>query len=299
MAASAMISLSTLTRHSSWTFSFVPTTTTSLLSFNKNLHPCIASSHLFGSSSSSINTQEEEAVLSLTNVEKQPILPPIPPNSKRLFLVRHGEVIPPGGVHGVFYGALDVPLSPLGEMEAKAAGLYLQQFELEKIASSPLKRAIFGAEQTKRMQQNDFPSDVDIYDGFSELDRGAWCGKTKVEIGPELMDRFDNCDETVTPEGGESYPTVKRRVLQARDKLLATMTPGRQSAMVSHLQVTRSILSDALGIPTEEMVGLKIATASITCIDYDGDAGNKPTVHFQSFKPEAGLEKSTDGGNVV
>ena len=50
-----------------------------------------------------------------------PVLPPIPPTSKRLFLVRHGEVINPGGNRPVYYGALDVPLSPLGEAEAQAA----------------------------------------------------------------------------------------------------------------------------------------------------------------------------------
>ena len=50
-----------------------------------------------------------------------PELPPVDPGSKRLFLVRHGEVINPGGDKPVFYGCLDVKLSPLGEMEAKVS----------------------------------------------------------------------------------------------------------------------------------------------------------------------------------
>ena len=171
-----------------------------------------------------------------------PTLPPIAETSKRLFLVRHGEVIPPGGTHGVFYGALDVPLSPLGELEAKAAAAYLKQFDLEYIASSPLKRAVFGADETLKIQKNGQDKELKIYAGFSELDRGSWCGKTKSEIGEDLMKRFDACDESVTPEGGESYPFLKNRVITARDELLADMTPGRCSALVSHLQVTRSIL---------------------------------------------------------
>ncbi len=52
-----------------------------------------------------------------------PELPPLSSQSKRLFLVRHGEVINPGGDKPVFYGCMDVKLSPLGEMEAKVSVL--------------------------------------------------------------------------------------------------------------------------------------------------------------------------------
>ena len=211
-------------------------------------------------------------------------------------MVRHGEVINPGGDRPVYYGAQDVSLSPLGEQEAAAAGEYLAQFDLQLVASSPLSRAIFGAERVVEKQQNGSPmGDIVIQDGFKELDRGAWCGKTKDEIGEDAMARFDACDESVTPEGGESYPALKARVLEARDNVLGMTAPGRSAAIVSHLQVTRSMLSEALGIPTNEMAGLKIATASVTCIDYG--AGGEQTVHFQSFKPDVGLQASKDGAN--
>jgi broad specificity phosphatase PhoE len=223
-----------------------------------------------------------------------PDLPEVQQMAKRLFLVRHGEVINPGGDRPVYYGAMDVPLSPLGEAEAKAAASYLQQFDLEYVVSSPLSRAVFGAEQVLSMQ-NGLQNIVQI-DGFKELDRGSWCGMTKDEIGPEMMARFDDCDESVTPERGESYPYLKQRVLEARDAVLDMLPAGGAAAIVSHLQVTRSILSDALEIPTTEMAGLKVATASVTCIDYDMVTGTQ-TVHCQSFKADAGLEKSKDGAN--
>ena len=225
-----------------------------------------------------------------------PELPPISSTSKRLFLVRHGEVVNPGGDRPVFYGALDVPLSPLGELEAKAAGRYLSQFDLQNVAASPLSRAIFGANQVLSTQKNNNDKELLVLDGFTELDRGAWCGKTKDEIGPENMAKFDACDPNATPKGGESYPQLKQRVLEARDELLEKTHLGKASAVVSHLQVTRSMLSEALGIPTEEMVNLKVATASISCIDYDPSTGTK-TVHFQSFKPDAGLQASKDLAN--
>ena len=56
------------------------------------------------------------------------------------------------------------------------------------------------------------------------------------------------------------------------------------------------MLSEALGMDVSEMAGLKIATASITCVDYCAETGREE-VRFQSFKPECGLERSKDGAN--
>ena len=224
-----------------------------------------------------------------------PDLPPIGATTKRLFLVRHGEVINPGGDKPVFYGALDVPLSPLGEAEAKAAAQYLEQFDLQYVVSSPLSRAIFGANEVLALQKNLLYGGVMILDGFKELDRGAWCGLTADEIGKEKLARFDACDESVTPgDGGESYSVLKKRVIDARNHVLERLSDGCSAAIVSHLQVTRSMLSDALNIPINEMSGLKVLTASLTCIDFDMTTGEQ-TVHFQSFKPEVGLAKSNEG----
>jgi broad specificity phosphatase PhoE len=225
----------------------------------------------------------------------EPSLSTIAATAKRLYLVRHGEVINPGGERAVFYGSMDVSLSKLGELEAQAAGEYLSHFKLSKVFSSPLSRAIYGAEAVLKHQKNFCDSQsIVILDGFKELDRGDWCGLTKEEIGSDLMARFDACDESVTPTNGESFLSLKRRVMNALKTALAHMEPGTSACVVSHLQVTRCILSDALGIPVNEMVNLKVATASVTCIDYEGAS---QTVLYQSFKPSVGLSASADGAN--
>ena len=77
-------------------------------------------------------------------------LPSLSPHLRRLYLVRHGEVIPPGGVHGVHYGDMDVPLSDLGKMEAKAAAKFLEGYDIKGVFSSPLSRAVYGAEQIRK-----------------------------------------------------------------------------------------------------------------------------------------------------
>mmetsp|Transcript_38418 Transcript_38418/g.81958 ORF Transcript_38418/g.81958 Transcript_38418/m.81958 type:complete len:305 (+) Transcript_38418:34-948(+) len=239
----------------------------------------------------------------MCEVDNVPILDPIPEGYKRLFMVRHGEVINPGGDRPVYYGAMDVSLSPLGELEAIEAASYLSRYHLQHVGSSPLSRAKFGARQVLARQplaeenaDNNDSIDIQIFDGFRELDRGAWCGLTADEIGEDMLARFDACDESVTPGGGgESYPALKSRVLEARDELLRITDVGRASAIVSHLQVTRAMLSDALEVDATGMAGLKIATASVSCVDYSNDGS--ALVRFQSFKPDCGLEESKDGAN--
>jgi len=53
-----------------------------------------------------------------------------------------------------------------------------------------------------------------------------------------------------------------------------------------------------MDVPLNEIVDISIATASISCVDYNMDTGEQ-TVIFTSFKPEVGLEKAKDSGNDV
>ena len=241
------------------------------------------------------SSDAESSFSTTTNMIDGPTLPAQDTTTKRLFMLRHGEVINPGGDRPVFYGSQDVSLSDLGKLEAQAAAAYLQQFSLDAVFCSPLRRAMYGAKKVADAQPN--VKSVTALEGFTELDRGAWRGKTTDEIGADLLARFDACDESATPDGGESFPQLKVRVLEALDEALQQLQPGQAGAIVSHLQVTRSILSQALGIPTEKMTQLPIATASISCVDYTADNNQPAQVHFQSFKPEVGLRQAKDAAN--
>lgn len=154
-------------------------------------------------------------------------------------------------------------LSSLGKQEAKAAAEHLNEYvDLDHVFSSPLKRAVYGATkvlqlQKEKQQDKELPSslqEVVTFDGFTELDRGDWCGKTKAEIGEEMMARFDACDLSITPKNGESFPALKNRVIEARTAALARMSPGQSGCVVSHLQVSRCIVSDAANVPVDQMV---------------------------------------------
>lgn len=243
-----------------------------------------------------LSSSSASAELSKVPTEPPLSLPDITnTDTKRLFLVRHGEVVNPGGSVPVYYGAMDVPLSFLGQKEAVAAAKYLMQYDLAAVFTSPLSRAYYGAEQVMTRQDNAI-GPIKLK-GFKELERGSWRGKTKEQIGMDKLAAFDAGDLNATPSGGESYEDLNQRVMAALDEVMDIVQPGEAGAIVSHLQVTRCILAAALGLSLDQLTNLKIATASITCIDYVSTVVPQQIVHFQSFKPDTGLTKSSDGAN--
>ena len=100
----------------------------------------------------------------------------------RLFLIRHGAVIPPapGALYG---GSADVPLSTAGEAEARAAAAALADVDIDHLVASPLARARYGAEQVAATRASARPP-VELAEGLREIDRGRWVGLT-----PEVIEQ--------------------------------------------------------------------------------------------------------------
>ncbi|MDP6941750.1 MAG: histidine phosphatase family protein [Planctomycetota bacterium] len=185
----------------------------------------------------------------------------------RLFLVRHGAVIP--AQKGKFYGGTEVPLSPKGENQAQAAGRWLAQFKVDALYSSPLKRALFGA---RAVQAEATAKDLTIrqLDSFREIDRGRWVGLRYDELESKFPQDMTNhlADlENWNGHGGESLGQLRTRVLNARDSLRDSHQ-NQVVVVVSHLFPTVAILADAMGMPLSEYSELQIPTGSVTQIDY-------------------------------
>ena len=48
----------------------------------------------------------------------------------------------------------------------------------------------------------------------------------------------------------------------------------------------------------DQIVAIKVLTASISCVDYNMETGEQ-TVVFSSYKPDVGLERAQDSGDDV
>jgi alpha-ribazole phosphatase len=168
----------------------------------------------------------------------------------RLFLIRHGEVT----TKKIYYGHLDVPLSPEGVRQLQAAADALTEVKLAAIYTSDLCRAAEGARLIAAPHQLEVQSNA----AFREMNLGMLEGLSWNEVRqqhPELAQkRYRDMLSFRFPGGGENLQDVAERVEPALQSLL-TQHPEATIALVAHNSVNRIILGQALGLPLSRVFG--------------------------------------------
>jgi probable phosphoglycerate mutase len=157
------------------------------------------------------------------------------------FLLRHGETV--WNAAGRLQGALDSPLTPRGQAQARAMGRALASLGVSarshRWISSPLGRAV----QTAELARGAPPDGLDAR--LAEIGMGDWAGLTLTDIdarwpgppGEGLVDFYARVP------GGESFASLTTRVRAALDDL---RTP---SVIVTHGITSRFLRGAVLGLP--------------------------------------------------
>ena len=156
-----------------------------------------------------------------------------------LIFIRHGETPWSRTLMFKFRGRIDIPLTELGILQAKAVGLRLQNENISTIYSSPLLRAHASAEEIAKVHN----LQVIDHNGFIDLDFGTWQGELHSELQrtqPELYTRWLNAPHTVTFPKGETLSSVRERVEHALAKLV-TQHKDETIAISTHGAVLRVI----------------------------------------------------------
>ncbi len=202
--------------------------------------------------------------------------PPAPPRWSgatgtpvRFLLLRHGQTELSGERR--YSGLGDVPLTPVGERQAKAAGQRLAAMDFTAIVSSPLGRA----RETATAVAAASGRAVTVHEGLIETDFGDWERLTFQEAAardPELHRRWIG-DPTVAPPNGESFDKVHRRVRTARDELVAAHA-GETIVVVSHVTPIKSLLRMGLDTGPSLLFRLHLDLASLSIVEFypDGNA---------------------------
>ena len=185
----------------------------------------------------------------------------------RLYLVRHGQVA--DGHTQRYHGNNDIGLSPLGIRQLENVAAQLRQVELAGVYASDLSRAGEGARilcRGRDLQPQAVPE-------FREIHFGVWEGLSFTEIGErypqELQARFQDLANYRIPDG-ESLTDLSERVLPALQVLLERH-PDQALALVAHAGVNRVILSDALGLPLNNLFRIDQNYGCLNIIDYFPD----------------------------
>jgi alpha-ribazole phosphatase len=185
----------------------------------------------------------------------------------RLYLVRHGQVA--DGHTSRYHGHNDIGLSPQGLRQLADLAEHLKDTPLAGIYASDLSRTLTGAESLSRgrdLKPQAIPE-------LREINFGVWEGLTFTEIAErypqDLQARFDDLANFRIP-GGESLMDLRRRALPRLQELL-WQHDGEALALIAHAGINRVILSEALGLPLNNLFRLDQNYGCLNIIDYFPD----------------------------
>jgi len=179
----------------------------------------------------------------------------------RMVLLRHGES--QWNLENRFTGWVDVPLSPKGEEEARAAGRKLIGFRFDRAYVSVLKRAI----DTLRIVlegigQTDIPIEKD--QALNERMYGELQGLNKAEtitkFGEQQVKLWRRSYD-VRPPGGESLKDTAERALPYYERRIRPdLMAGKTILVAAHGNSLRALVMHLDRLSHEEVLELNIPT---------------------------------------
>jgi probable phosphomutase (TIGR03848 family) len=187
-----------------------------------------------------------------------------------LILVRHGRSS--ANTAGVLAGrTAGVHLDETGVKQAVAVGERLAGVRLAAAVTSPLERCRETAKEITSRQAGPLRAGVDKQ--LSECDYGEWQGRPIKELAKEkLWKTVQAQPSAVTFPGGESMRAMQDRAVAAvrRHDARVAAEHGDDAVWlaVSHGDLIKSILADALGTHLDLFQRIHVDPASVSIIRY-------------------------------
>lgn len=138
------------------------------------------------------------------------------PSNLKIVLVRAGSTAL--DEQGRITGALDMPLSTVGEEEARETSVELIDYEFSAIFSA----SCLAAQQTAHQLSRDGQIRIRVEESWTNLDHGLWHGKSLDELKetqPRLYRLWNENPESICPPGGETIEEVRNRVVHSLKKI--------------------------------------------------------------------------------
>jgi probable phosphomutase (TIGR03848 family) len=187
-----------------------------------------------------------------------------------VILVRHGRTTANAG--GVLAGrTAGVKLDEIGRGQADRVGERLAVVPLAGVVSSPLERCRQTARAILGHQSAEPASSIDR--GITECDYGEWQGRKIADLAKEdLWSVVQSQPSAAVFPGGESMVAMQARAVEAirrRDAAFeAEHGTGAVWVAVSHGDIIKSILADALGMHLDLFQRINVNPASVSIVRY-------------------------------
>ena len=187
----------------------------------------------------------------------------------KILIIRHAKSI--ASDIGMFGGITDYELSEEGICQANALALRLKKIKIDKIYSSPLKRAVNTISPISKIKK----LDINIVDDLKDIYVGTWENVPVDElrrIFPEENKYIDETEFYTGIEGQEETIEVSNRMYNAILNI-AKENRGKTVVVVSHIVPIRAFLCKIMNIPfekTKEKIG-DLKNTSICEIIYNNN----------------------------
>ncbi len=206
---------------------------------------------------------------------------------KRCYFVRHGQTAWNG--ENRIQGHSDVPLSPLGQEQAKRVGAFFASRHLQAVFTSSLARS----QQTARaiIDGNGHGVAPVVEEGLVEIHLGVWEGLTPAEIDAQYNGAYEQWklrpSMVIIPEA-EPVDAFRARVRRTLEKVLSTCQEDGEYVIVSHGGVIAAVLADTLGADFDALLRrLRLDNAGITALEFGTRLPHvlwiNATTHLETF----------------
>jgi len=184
-------------------------------------------------------------------------------------LIRHGRTA--ANAQGVLAGTSPgVDLDEKGRDQAQQVAERLKGVRLAGLVSSPLERTRQTGEAIARVQsENANPVELLIDERIVECHYGEWTGRELKKLSKEpLWKQVQGHPSAVTFPGGESMRAMQQRAVEAVRYWNAELGEKSVYAMVSHGDVIKAVVADALGIHLDQFQRISVDPGSMCIIEY-------------------------------
>jgi probable phosphomutase (TIGR03848 family) len=189
-----------------------------------------------------------------------------------VILVRHGRTT--ANASGTLAGRTPgVRLDDVGTGQAQRTGERLAVVPLAAIVSSPLERC----RQTAKalVAARDAAVRITSEKGITECDYGEWQGRALKDLAKEpLWKTVQTQPSAAAFPGGESLATMQARAVAAVRRhdaaIEAEHGAGAVWVAVSHGDIIKSVLADALGMHLDLFQRINVDPASVSIVRYTG-----------------------------
>ena len=183
----------------------------------------------------------------------------------KILLARHGET--PWNAEGRYQGQMDIPLSAVGEAQARQLGERLRGVPITRAIASPLGRAA----QTARLALEEHRESQLIFDpDLQEIAHGEWEGLLASDIrdrDPDRLRAWREAPDTVRMPGGESLQQVQDRAWPALARACEGLGEDDTLLVVAHDAVNRVLLCKVMGLPLSRLWSFRQAPTTINLLE--------------------------------